>query len=66
MISAGAHMLTVSVGTFLGGLLTRKISMIPRNVYKMILCFYSLNTIFLAVAMLMSCPQPTIIGPGTK
>ncbi|XP_061177420.1 solute carrier organic anion transporter family member 2B1-like [Saccostrea echinata] len=62
-ILAGANISAVACGSFLGGIVTRKIAMTPRNVYKMILGFYILNVVFLALAMVMSCPQPTIIGP---
>ncbi|XP_048769792.2 solute carrier organic anion transporter family member 2B1-like isoform X2 [Ostrea edulis] len=61
-ILAGANISTVAMGTFFGGLLTRKIAMTPRNVYRMMTFFFMFNVIFVALAMTMSCPQPTIVG----
>ncbi|XP_061186974.1 solute carrier organic anion transporter family member 2B1-like [Saccostrea echinata] len=65
-ILAGANMSVVASGSFLGGIVTRKIAMTPRNVYGMILGFYTFNIIYFALAMALSCPQPTIIGPRVK
>ncbi|XP_061182972.1 solute carrier organic anion transporter family member 2A1-like [Saccostrea echinata] len=62
-ILAGAQMCALASGSILGGILTRKINMTPRNVYRMILLIYTLNMIFTALAMTMSCPQSNIIGP---
>ncbi|XP_056013637.1 solute carrier organic anion transporter family member 2B1-like isoform X2 [Ostrea edulis] len=63
-ILAGANISAVAVGSFLGGLLTRKIAMTPRNVYRIMAFFYVLNFIFMVLAMTMSCPQPTVVGPN--
>lgn len=61
-VAAGANISTVAMGTFFGGLLTRKIALTPRNVYRMMTFFFMFNVIFVALAMTMSCPQPTIVG----
>ncbi|XP_056014356.1 solute carrier organic anion transporter family member 2B1-like [Ostrea edulis] len=62
-ILACANIGAIATGSFLGGLLTRKIAMTPRNTYRMITSFYVISMTFLGLAMLMSCPQPTIVGP---
>ncbi|XP_048769793.1 solute carrier organic anion transporter family member 2B1-like isoform X2 [Ostrea edulis] len=62
-ILACANIGAIATGSFLGGLLTRKITMTPRNTYRMIAFFYVISMTFLGLAMLMSCPQPTVVGP---
>jgi uncharacterized membrane protein YqgA involved in biofilm formation len=63
---AGANVGAIATGSFLGGLLTRKIPMTPRNTYRVIGFFYVTSMAFLGLAMAMSCPQPTIVGPKSK
>ena len=54
--------MSVSIGSFLGGLLTRKINMTPQNTMKVMMIFYAVNIASMTFGYFLGCEQPTLIG----
>jgi len=61
-ITAGSSILSVSLGSFLGGLMTRKFKMTPLTTVKMLLLFYVIYVLCSASGYFLGCEQPQLVG----
>ncbi|KAL3863311.1 hypothetical protein ACJMK2_005076, partial [Sinanodonta woodiana] len=62
IILAVSNVLAIALGSFLGGLITRKFKMTPTFTIKLIISFYVFNLTCFACGFFLGCPQPEIFG----
>lgn len=60
---AAANLITVSVGSILGGTITRKVPMSPRRCYQVVVCLFLIQYATACIEIFFGCDQPNIIGP---
>lgn len=65
-ISALSYIAAVSLGSFLGGVLSRKIDMSPQITTKCLVIFNLVNVICLSSGFFLGCNQPALIGDNGK
>ncbi|WAR16343.1 SO2B1-like protein [Mya arenaria] len=62
IILALCSITAISLGSFLGGILTRRIPMTPMTTIKMVLIFYAVNMVCSASGFFLGCKQPVLFG----
>lgn len=62
LFSAVSSVLSVSLGSFVGGVMTRRLKMTPLTTIKMLLLFYAIYTASLAAGFFLGCKQPELVG----
>lgn len=65
-ITALSYIAAVSLGSFLGGVLSRKIEMTPLTTTKLLLIFYVVNIVCVSSGFFLGCSQPTLVGDNGK
>ena len=61
-LSALSGILAASLGSFIGGLLTRKFNMTPKMTFKLLIFFLGANIIVSAIGLFVGCDQPVLLG----
>ncbi|WAR16347.1 SO1C1-like protein, partial [Mya arenaria] len=56
----------ISLGSFLGGIITRRIPMTPLTTIKMLLIFYAVNILCSACGFFLGCKQPVLFGDNAQ
>ena len=64
--SALSTISAVALGSFLGGVMSRRIEMTPQTTLKLITIFYLVNFICLCSGFFLGCDQPTLVGDNGK
>ncbi|XP_060594234.1 solute carrier organic anion transporter family member 2B1-like [Ruditapes philippinarum] len=52
----------LAMGSFLGGLVSRRVEMTPRTSLKLLLIFDLINLICMSTGFFLGCDQPTLVG----
>ncbi|XP_052765230.1 solute carrier organic anion transporter family member 2A1-like [Mya arenaria] len=66
IILALSSISAVSLGSFLGGIITRRIPMTPLTTIKMLLIFYAVNIVCSASGFFLGCKQPVVFGDNAQ
>ena len=66
MLSAVSNLLAVSLGSFFGGILTRKFAMTPQSTMKILSVFYLFTIAFYSTGYIIGCDQPSLVGGGNN
>ena len=56
--------MAVSLGAFIGGVLSRKIKMTPLNTMLMVMILYAVNIASMVPGFFLGCDQPKLVGGG--
>ncbi|XP_060600480.1 solute carrier organic anion transporter family member 1C1-like isoform X2 [Ruditapes philippinarum] len=62
IIIAISTIAALAMGSFLGGLVSRRVEMTPRTSLKMLLIFDFINLICMSTGFFLGCDQPTLVG----
>ena len=62
--SALSGITAASLGSFVGGVLTRKIKMTPQTTMKMLIILFCGNIIVSFIGLFIGCDQPILAGDG--
>ncbi|KAK3087958.1 hypothetical protein FSP39_012827 [Pinctada imbricata] len=63
-ILAVSNLTSIALGAFLGGLLTRKISMTPKNGFLIIIILFAVHSVLFSIGYFLGCGQQDIHGPS--
>ncbi|OWF41739.1 solute carrier organic anion transporter family member 2A1-like [Mizuhopecten yessoensis] len=63
---AFANISSVALGSFFGGLISRRVKLTPCKTLGILVAFHAVNMILFAGGLLLGCDQPEIIGPNSK
>ncbi|OWF41742.1 solute carrier organic anion transporter family member 2A1-like [Mizuhopecten yessoensis] len=63
LILAVTKLVGLAIGAFVGGFLTRKIPMIPRNTFGLLLILFVVQNGTFIFGFFLGCDQPRVVGP---
>ncbi|XP_033727073.1 solute carrier organic anion transporter family member 5A1-like [Pecten maximus] len=63
LILAVTKLLALAIGAFVGGFLTRKVPMIPRNTFGLLLILFVIQNATFVFGFFLGCDQPKVVGP---
>ncbi|XP_060066145.1 solute carrier organic anion transporter family member 2B1-like [Ylistrum balloti] len=63
LILAVTKLLALAIGAFVGGYLTRKVPMIPRNTFGLLLILFVIQNVTFSAGFFLGCDQPKVVGP---
>ncbi|XP_045183048.2 solute carrier organic anion transporter family member 2A1-like [Mercenaria mercenaria] len=66
IILAFSYIAAVALGSFLGGVMSRRIEMTPQKTVKLLLIFYAINFICVCSGFVLGCDQPALVGDNGK
>ncbi|XP_053382888.1 solute carrier organic anion transporter family member 2A1-like [Mercenaria mercenaria] len=66
IIIALSYIGAVAMGTFIGGVISRKIEMTPQTTFKLMVIFHCINFVCLCSGFFLGCDQPVLLGDNGK